>query len=403
VTYSAASPVFARSISAATFAAFLRRMASPAALEASAIHDAFATAGVDPAVALGQFAAESSFGKAGYAAITRNWGNITIRYPLIPHWTRNFGGKSWKAPNGRTYARFSTWRDGARAYAALLVSYRKGGHADNIGEMTDRWLGGHGAGYIRNICRTANAALGTPPPVVVPPPPVVPPPVIVPPTPVIPPISTTPEHVAFRPWQPAVGAFWTVKDDDWARVASVPTPSATFILVHGGPAEADSLEGMDNLAGRLADGGARAIAVRYPTKLGTSWQDAIAPLAAALGANLGATVVAHSLGGYFASLLAYAHPLARLVLIAADDQIGPEYRAALGNGPDSRALMRTSQVPVTVIAGSADLITTVAEAQNLVDALHATGHPGRFLVIDGADHDSILGDATVIAAILHGG
>ena len=111
-------------------------------------------------------------------------------------------------------------------------------------------------------------------------------------------------------------------------------------------------------------------------------------------------MVAHSLGGYFGSILAYTTPfLRRLVLVAADDLIGEQYRTALG-GPLVRDLMRSSDVPVTVIAGSYDPVTTVAETQNLVNALNATGHPGRFLVIDGADHNSILGDANVIAAIL---
>jgi len=244
----------------------------------------------------------------------------------------------------------------------------------------------------------------TTPPVPVPvPKPTPPPPAVVLPAPTITPISTTPEHIAANMWVPP-GPFatppWTAGRVGIAWVAEPANPTQTFILVGGGPAPLGQFEGMDNLANRLAAQGARGIAVDYPNELGTQWADALAPLQAALAIYPDATVVAHSLGGYFGSILAYTTPfLRRLVLVAADDLIGEQYRTALG-GPLVRDLMRSSDVPVTVIAGSYDPVTTVAETQNLVNALNATGHPGRFLVIDGADHDSILGDANVIAAIL---
>ena len=418
MTYTANSPVFAPPrITAAAFAAFLRRKGSPAVIEASAI---FATLGpVDPAVALGQFGAESTFGRAGHARVTKNLGNIAMATPgtgrkiptaaarvafrklvIAGHWSRRFGAKGYSPGNGYTYASFPTWRQGAQAYAYLLSAiYRPKGWAPSIGAMCRKWLGGIGTGYIGNICRIANQATGS----VAAPPPVITPSVVVPPPPPPPAIPVAPVHVAAHPWLPTIGAFWTAGWVGETWIADGLRAVGTFILVHGGPDDDDSLGGMDNLAGRLANSGARAIAVRYPTMPGTSWHDALAPLDAALAANPDATVVAHSLGGYFASLLAYPRPVRRLVLLAADDQVGSEYRAALGTAPHVRALMAASKVPVTVIAGSDDPVTTVAEAQAIVDALHATGHPGTFLVIDGADHDSILGDAGAIAAILHGG
>lgn len=427
MNYSATSPVFAPSrITAAAFGAFLRRKGSPALIEASAINAALVAAGVDPAVALGQFGAESTFGRAGHARVTRNWGNIAMATPgtgqkiptaiaraafrravIAGHWSRRFGAKPYSPGNGYTYASFPTWRQGALAYGHLLAKiYRPRGWAPSIQAMCRKWLGGIGVKYVANIVRIANAASGI---IVAPPPPVTPPVVPPPPAPAaVPAISVTPEHVEARMWIPPASWFWTAQWQGERWVAEAANPSATYILVHGGPVDPLNLAGMDSLAGRLASMGARGVAVRYPTLPPLTWADALAPLSAALSAYPGAVVVGHSLGGYFASLLAYATaerdhpPVKRLVLLAADDQVMPEYRILLGNAPDARDLMATSKVPVTVIAGSDDPVCTVAELQAVVDDLHTTSHPGRWLVIDGADHDSILGDATAIAAILGG-
>ena len=400
MSYASTTPVFAPSrVTAPQFAAFLRRMGSPAAAEAAAIHDVLVSAGIDPAVALGQFAAESSFGKAGYAAITRNWGNIVISRPLLPHWTRAFGGTSWKASNGRTYARFGTWRNGARAYAALLRTYRARGWARSIEAMSRKWLGGIGTGYVANIVRVADQVAGVAVPAPKPPPPVV----VPPPAPALPPIATTPEHATARqmellPFGPPWSAEWVTTPSYRAWVASPGAPMRTYILVHGGPISAESTGGMDRLAGWLASRGARAVVVLYPT-LDITWQAAIAPIKAALAAYPGSSIIAHSLGGLFGGIVAHQTGTP-LVLVAAEDTILDDYRTALGNPPDPRGLATTTRLPVTVITGSADPVATVAEAQAVVDALHATGHPGRWVVIDGADHDSILSDVGAIAAVL---
>jgi len=386
VSYGPASPVFRKSITSAAFAAFLRAKGSPAAAEASAI---FAVLGaVDPAVALGQFGAESTFGRAGYAKITKNWGNIVISRPLLPHWTRAFGGSPWKAPNGRTYARFGTWRNGARAYVALLNTYRLRGWAPSVSAMCRKWLGGIGTGYIANIVRIANQAAGT----VAPP---APPPVVIPP-PVIPPISTTPTRIAAQqrdPFTPA--AFWTAvwSLDGSAWIASGGAARPVCLLIHGGPIADDNLGGIDNLAGSLAVAGAKAIALRYPT-LDTTLAAAMAPLRAAVALYKPTVIVAHSLGGYFGGILAAETGLP-LVMVATDD------RLALG-GPVGRAALLASKVRVTVITGSLDPVATVAEHQALVADLAKSGHPGRWVVIDGANHDSILSDTGTIAAIQGG-
>jgi hypothetical protein len=160
MSYSPASPVFARNaVTQAALRAVLVRRGSPAVIEAGAIHQVLVDAGIDPAVFLGQFAAESSYGAAGYARTTHSPGNIVISRPALPHWTRAFGGRPWKAPNGRTYVLFLTWRDGTRAYAALMKGYRLRGWAATIATMASRWLGMADAtrsGYVRNIVTHAN-------------------------------------------------------------------------------------------------------------------------------------------------------------------------------------------------------------------------------------------------------
>ena len=406
MTYSPSSPVFAKSrITAAQFAAFLRSKRSPAAVEASAIYAVLGS--VDPAVALGQFGAESSFGTAGYAKITRNWGNIAMATPGTPrllraariasHWTRAFGATGYSPGNGYTYAKFATWRNGARAYTALMNTYKLRGWAPSISAMCRKWLGGIGTGYIANIVRIANAVTGTvAPPIVVPP---APPPVVVPPQPAIRPISTTPEHIAAKQPDPfQFGTIWTAGWElDTSAWVAAGKAGPTYLLIHGGPIHADNLGGMDNLAGWLASKGARAVALRYPT-LNVTWAQATQPIRDAIAKYKPTAIVAHSLGGYFGGILAYQAGLP-LVLIAADDAPNDNYRIPLG-GPLARDEMKRATNRVTVVTGSADHVATVAENQALVADLAASGHPGKWLVIDGADHNNILSDVGTIAAVL---
>lgn len=144
------------------FRSVLVQRRSPAVVESAAIHNVLTGAGIDPAVFLGQFAAESSYGTAGYARLTHSPGNIVIGRPAFPHWTRAFGGRPWKAPNGRTYALFLNWRNGTRAYAALMRGYKLRGWAKSIATMASRWLGmadvamASRSAYVRNIVAAAN-------------------------------------------------------------------------------------------------------------------------------------------------------------------------------------------------------------------------------------------------------
>lgn len=424
MTYFPASPVFGKSITAAQFAAFLRAKRSPAAVEASAVFAALGS--VDPAVALGQFGAESSFGTAGYARTTRNWGNIVISRPLLPHWTRAFGGTAWKAPNGRTYAKFRTWRDGARAYAALLNTYRLRGWAPSIQAMCRRWLGGIATAYIANIVRIANTAAGrlpVPPPAPVTPVPPVPP--APPPVPSIPPINLIPQHLASRQpdgsfakygyegtWEPGWSPYgaWVARPGVFPHMPTPPTKPAIYVLVHGGPLGLHTLAGMDGLAAWIATQGGIGVAIKFPmlAEDGT-WHDAVGAIQSAIakGRATGApvTLVGHSAGGLFISLTAFEAQLGplpdRVVYVAADDQVGNWPQPT--QPPNPRTLYGANKLPVTVIAGSGDLISTVEECQAIVTALANAGHPGQWLVIDPAGHSDILSDVGAIAAILDGG
>lgn len=448
MSYSAASPVFAPSrVTAAQFAAFLRAKRSPATTEASAIHAVLVGSGVDPAVALGQFAGESTFGTRGYARVTRNWGNIAMATPgtgrnlptaiaraafrklvIARHWSRRFGAKPYSPGNGYTYASFPTWRDGVRAYAALLRGYPKRS-TRTIEAMADRWLGGHGAGYIGNICRIANQAAGS---AAVPAPTPASPPVVQTPAPAIPPISTTPEHLAAAQppsWGYMTYGFsgeivsglnawpaWVARSQTMAGYASIAGEKLpVYVLVHGGPKPLGGFDSIGNLANWLAARGAVAVTIDYPTRAEDGdWRASVSAIRLAIAAVRGKaeawggdpsrlTLVCHSFGGFFGELVAFTGTEAdRLVLIATEDQANDIYLASVGNPPSPRALMGSSprKVPTTVITGSADAVATVAEAQALVAALNAAGHPGRWLVIDGADHNSILSDVGTIAAVL---
>lgn len=133
------------SVSQGAFEFLLRRVSSPAASEAKAIYDLLLKAGIDPLFAYGQFGAESSFGSAGHAVKTLNWGNIlwSSRYA-------DYGAKPYAPGNGYTYCWFPDWTSGVRAYADLLKYYRATGSVHAV-EVCRRWLGKDPTKYIANI------------------------------------------------------------------------------------------------------------------------------------------------------------------------------------------------------------------------------------------------------------
>ena len=250
-------------------------------------------------------------------------------------------------------------------------------------------------------------------------------------------IPTSPEHIAAQ--QPTLGyapygfiiyghaAEWIdggngypariAYPETFAGMASVEGQTfPVFVLVHGGPLSIGQLGGMDTLAGWLATQGAVAIAVDYPTRPedGGAWRESadlimrsirharrIAPTYR--GRSDRVTLVAHSFGGLIGSLVALG------AFVSADgpdtyvslDAIStvPPFAQGFESAPDPRSLIGARKLPVTVIA-DASLPVSAEESASFVAALHAAGYPGRYLIIDGATHDSLLSDVGVIKAIM---
>lgn len=119
----------------ASFLDRLRAVGSPALAEGRAIYRTLVNGGVNPAFALGTFHAESHSGTRGYAVITKNWGNI-----LFYSWEIEYGATPYKPGNGYTYAKYKTWLDSVRAYAALLNRYHRSGYT-TVSSASAHWLG----------------------------------------------------------------------------------------------------------------------------------------------------------------------------------------------------------------------------------------------------------------------
>jgi hypothetical protein len=106
---------------------------SPAASIAGEAYDAAVAAGVDPAVLLGVFRKESSYGRAGRAVRNRSWGNI----------------KGQPADSGG-FRIYPDWLTGAKDTIRLLGVYarnaiRPGTRTDTVQTMPYVWAPGPGA------------------------------------------------------------------------------------------------------------------------------------------------------------------------------------------------------------------------------------------------------------------
>ncbi len=154
----ASSPVFGPpTLTLAEWTAALS--GSPVAPDAAALYAQCVAAGMDPAVALGQFAAESSYGTAGYATVTHSWGNQTWAT-----WEAQFGATAYAPGNGYTYALYPSWDLGLQAYLHLMGLYRGWGWAGSLGQMCAYWLSGSGTitarvtRYVNNIIAAVQSA-----------------------------------------------------------------------------------------------------------------------------------------------------------------------------------------------------------------------------------------------------
>ncbi len=133
---------------------------SPVAGVSSALYGLCTAAGVDPAVALGQFDAESAYGTLGVAATTHSWGNQTWA-----GWETQFGATAFAPGNGYTYALYPDWTSGFRAYLYLLAQYAGWGWAPSLQTFAAYWLSGAPAitarvtTYVGNIIAAVQSAL----------------------------------------------------------------------------------------------------------------------------------------------------------------------------------------------------------------------------------------------------
>ena len=112
-------------MSAENFAAELQRRHSPAAPDAGPLYAACLTFGVNPAIALGFFAKESTFGTDpnGLARQTRNWGNLAT--PTDPQRTTGqtvrFHFQVKGVDHFHDFPVYKSWADGLADFCARLT------------------------------------------------------------------------------------------------------------------------------------------------------------------------------------------------------------------------------------------------------------------------------------------
>ena len=146
-------------ITGTSFVARLKAVGSPALPEGATIYATLVAAGINPSFALGTFQAESASGTAGYAIVTRNWGNI-----LWYTWEAPYGAVPYDpAPvgTGYVYASYPTWLASIRAYADLLGRYDSSGYR-TVSQASAHWLGtiegsDRHMTYLRNITAVMTA------------------------------------------------------------------------------------------------------------------------------------------------------------------------------------------------------------------------------------------------------
>lgn len=231
-------------------------------------------------------------------------------------------------------------------------------------------------------------------------------------------INLVPEHLAteqadvpfvLHRWSAAWETGWSPYGAWVTRPDGVTRPPV-FVVLHGGPGPVDNLAGADNVAAWVANRGGIGVAIKYPMQIGDGlWTDSVSAIQSCIakaraGGAPSVTLVGHSAGGFYASLAAFAAqagPLPdRVVFVGADDQVQDYWRTNIGNAPNPRTLYGRNRIPAVVIAGSLDHVSTNGECQAMVNELNRTGHPGRWLIVDGAGHSDILSDVNFIDALL---
>jgi len=123
-------------ISYARFLGLLNSKNSPAVAESKSIWDYFVAQSVDPSFALAQYRVESQYGTAGYAKITKSWGNMLYDSTLTL-----LASGQYAPGNGFTYAKYSNHLDAAKDYARYLHNYAEVRGKETIYEATAEWIG----------------------------------------------------------------------------------------------------------------------------------------------------------------------------------------------------------------------------------------------------------------------
>jgi len=137
-------------ITEATFTRVLEGARSPAAAEAAACYAACVAAGCDPAVALAFFGHESTYGTAGLAVRTKNWGNLR----------RGRRGVVRPTATG-PFAFYATWTDSLRDWCDLLAGpVYAGDGLHTVGQILPRYApssdGNAPARYAQAVCDSVN-------------------------------------------------------------------------------------------------------------------------------------------------------------------------------------------------------------------------------------------------------
>lgn len=242
----------------------------------------------------------------------------------------------------------------------------------------------------------------------------------------IPVISTTPTHVQnvqSSPLDVMPPILWqteSVVPNGYGAYIRHPADRSgsapVWVLVHGGPLKVGDPDNMGNVVGGwLASRGHVVLSIDYPAlnpdatgapfaAAAKAVTDAIA-WAQANAARYGGDpkrilLAAHSFGGYLALPVAFGvaggpAPIAYASIDCVDTASGfPDWPVQ-----PLASLLRT--VPTLVVEGSADIVgQTQSAAASIAASLAGHGVPGRYIVVDGADHTQPLSAKPVIDALV---
>ena len=216
------------------------------------------------------------------------------------------------------------------------------------------------------------------------------------PLPALPPIALTPTSV------PAVVNYVKPTIPTPVTINGYATPrygdrGTAFVVVHGGPQPVGepTVNGLGALGDQIVARGGQAFFIDYDA---STWERAVADVDTAISqvralAGSPVTVVAHSLGGYFATIALLRDNLGdALVAVCTTVQTNEESYS----GPDPVVLAANRPgIPVSVVEGQADYLGPDRSA--FVAALNKAGHPGLNILGPGDHTGTLMTDAALDA------